>query len=42
MYDALRMEITDKSANHTITGWNDYEFIDLTTDQPANDSVSNQ
>jgi len=42
MYDALRMEITNKSANHTTSGWNDYEFIDPTTDQPANDSVSNQ
>lgn len=42
MYDALRMEISNKSANHTITGWNDYEFIDVATDQPANDSVPNQ
>jgi len=42
MYDALRMEITNKSANHNITGWNDYEFIDVSTDQPANDSLSNQ
>jgi hypothetical protein len=42
MYDALRMEITNKSANHTTTGWNDYEFINASTDQPANDSVSNQ
>ena len=42
MYDALRLEITNKSANHTTTGWNDYEFIDIATDQPANDGVSNQ
>ena len=42
MYDALRMEVTNKSANHNIAGWNDYEFIDVGTDQPANDSLSNQ
>lgn len=42
MYDALRLEITSKSANHNTTGWSDYEFIDVSTDQPANDSVSNQ
>jgi hypothetical protein len=41
MYDALRMEISNKSANHNTTGWNDYEFIDASTDQPANDSLSN-
>jgi hypothetical protein len=27
MYDALRMEITNTSANPTTTGWHDYEFI---------------
>jgi len=42
MYDALRMEITNKSADHTATGWNDYEFIYGSTDQPANDAVANQ
>jgi hypothetical protein len=42
MYDALRMEISSKSANHNTTGWNDYEFIAAGTDQPANDSLSNQ
>lgn len=42
MYDALRMEISNKSANHNTTGWNDYEFIGGGADQPTNDSVSNQ
>ncbi len=42
MYDALRMEITNNSADHTATGWNDYEFIYGSTDQPANDAVANQ
>ncbi len=42
MYDALRAEITNTSADHTITGWNDYEFLYGTTDQPANDVVTNQ
>ena len=42
MYDALRMEITNKSADHTTTGWNDYEFISSSADEPANDAVANQ
>jgi hypothetical protein len=41
MYDALRMEITKTSAAHEGTGWNDYEFIYGSTDEPANDSLSN-
>ncbi len=42
MYDALRMEITNNSADHTATGWNDYEFLYGSTDEPANDAVANQ
>jgi hypothetical protein len=42
MYDALRTEITNTSADHTVTGWNDYEFLYGTTYQPANDAVVNQ
>jgi hypothetical protein len=41
MYDALRLEITGGSAAHEVTGWNDYEFLYGNTDQPANDSLSN-
>ncbi|MGD0667236.1 MAG: polysaccharide lyase family protein [Bryobacteraceae bacterium] len=41
MYDALRMEITNNSAAQEVTGWNDYEFLYGTTDEPANDGVSN-
>jgi hypothetical protein len=42
MYDALRAEITNTSADHTVTGWNDYEFLYGTTYEPANDAVANQ
>jgi hypothetical protein len=42
MYDALRMEVTPKSADHAVTGWNDYEFLYGTTDEPANDAIANQ
>jgi len=28
MYDALRMEIDNAGANPSVTGWNDYNFID--------------
>ena len=42
MYDALRMEITNASADHTATGWNDYEFLYGSTYEPANDAVANQ
>ena len=42
MYDALRMEITSNSADHTVTGWNDYEFLYGSTYEPANDVVGNQ
>jgi hypothetical protein len=42
MYDALRTEITNNSADHKVTGWNDYEFLYGTTYQPANDAIKNQ
>ncbi len=41
MYDALRMEITNTSAAHEVTGWNDYEFLYGSVDEPANDAISN-
>ncbi|MGH9585255.1 MAG: polysaccharide lyase family protein, partial [Bryobacteraceae bacterium] len=41
MYDALRMEITNKSAAHEVTGWNDYEYLYGAIDEPANDSIAN-
>jgi hypothetical protein len=41
MYDALRMEITNKSADQTVTGWNDYEFLYGSTYEAANDAVPN-
>jgi hypothetical protein len=41
MYDALRMEITNNSAAHEATGWNDYEFLNSTTYEPANDRIAN-
>ena len=40
MYDALRMEITNTSANPSTTGWHDYEYVNPTTYVAANDSVS--
>jgi len=42
MYDALRAEITNTSADHAVTGWNDYEFLYGSTYEPANDAVANQ
>ncbi|HEV2137093.1 MAG TPA: polysaccharide lyase family protein [Terracidiphilus sp.] len=41
-YDALRMEISNQSANPTATGWNDYDYVDATTSSFANDAISNQ
>ena len=41
MYDALRMEITNTSANPTVTGWHDYTYItDISgsTSAAANDA----
>jgi hypothetical protein len=42
MYDALRMEISNTSADHESTGWNDYEFVSNGTYEPADDAVNNQ
>jgi hypothetical protein len=39
--DALRMELTNSTADPKVTGWHDYEFVYNTTDTPANDAVSN-
>ncbi len=39
MYDALRMEITNASADPANTGWNDYEYLYGSTDKPANDAL---
>ena len=41
-YDALRMEISNQSANPTVTGWNDYDYVDAGTSSFANDATSNQ
>jgi len=40
MYDALRMEITNTSANPSVTGWDDYTYINSTTSVAQNDTVS--
>jgi hypothetical protein len=42
MYDALRMEISNTSAAHEATGWNDYEYLNSSTYEPANDALPNQ
>jgi hypothetical protein len=39
MYDALRMEITNTSANPSVTGWHDYSYI-TTSDQGPNDATA--
>jgi Polysaccharide lyase family 4, domain II/Polysaccharide lyase family 4, domain III len=41
MYDAMRLEITNTSADHSVTGWNDYEYLYGATYEPANDAVPN-
>lgn len=41
MYDALRMEITNTSALHESTGWNDYAVVYGSTEEQANDAVGN-
>ncbi len=41
MYDALRMEIANASAAHETTGWNDYEYLNSSTYEPANDILPN-
>jgi rhamnogalacturonan endolyase len=42
MYDALRLEITNTSADPAVTGWNDYEYLYGSTYTPANDALANQ
>ena len=39
--DALRLELTNTSADPSVRGWNDYEYIYKATDTKANDSRSN-
>ena len=34
-------EITHAYASHEATGWNDYEFLFGTIDEPANDVLAN-
>ena len=38
MYDALRMEITNTSASPTVTGWDDYTYINGSTSVAPNDA----
>jgi rhamnogalacturonan endolyase len=40
MYDALRMEITNTSANPSITGWDDYTYINGNTQVAQNDAAA--
>jgi hypothetical protein len=35
------LEITNASASRETTGWNDYEFLFGTIDEPANDALAN-
>jgi hypothetical protein len=39
MYDALRMEITNTSADPGVTGWSDYNYINGNTQTPQNDAL---
>ena len=42
LYDALRMEISSKGANPSVTGWHDYEYLSSNgTDTPENVTVDN-
>ncbi|HLJ76808.1 MAG TPA: polysaccharide lyase family protein [Acidobacteriaceae bacterium] len=41
-YDALRLEVTDNSADPAVTGWNDYDYVDASGYKPANDAIPNQ
>jgi hypothetical protein len=41
MYDALRLEIANASADPAVTGWHDYEYLFGSTYTPANDSMPN-
>jgi hypothetical protein len=40
-WDAMRMELTNNSADPAVTGWHDYEFLYNTTDTKPNDAVVN-
>jgi rhamnogalacturonan endolyase len=40
MYDALRMEITNTSASPTVTGWDDYTYINGGTQVAPNDAAA--
>jgi rhamnogalacturonan endolyase len=40
MYDALRMEITNTSASPSVTGWDDYTYINGSTQVAQNDAVA--
>jgi hypothetical protein len=39
--DALRLEITNTSADPAVTGWNDYEYVSSSKYTAANDAVPN-
>jgi hypothetical protein len=39
--DALRLELTDTSADPAVRGWHDYEYIYQNTDTPPNDAIAN-
>jgi hypothetical protein len=39
MYDALRLEITNTSANPSVTGWDDYDYINGGTTVGQNDAI---
>ena len=41
MYDALRLEITGRSAAPEVTGWNDYEYLSGTREVHAIDALPN-
>ena len=40
-YDALRMELTNTSADPAVRGWHDYEYLYNSVDTQANDSLPN-
>jgi hypothetical protein len=42
MYDALRLDISNTSAAHEVTGLNDYNCVSSATEVQANDAVTNQ
>ena len=40
-YDALRLELTNTSADPAVRGWHDYEYLYNAVDTKANDAVAN-